>query len=132
MKKIYSIVLTPAQEGGYVVYAPDFDINTQGDTLEEALFMARDAISLVGITKEDMGQKIPAPSGVIPTHLHDEAVAFVDVDFDEYRILHDDKKEKTTLSIRSSIKRKATRAKLNLSNTLEEAILAKVKSPYQN
>lgn len=127
MKKIYSIILTPAQEGGFVVYIPDFDINTQGDTLEEALFMARDAISLVGITKEDMGQKIPEPSSVIPSHSHNEAVAFVDVDFDEYRMLHDDKKEKTTLSIRSSIKRKAIKAKLNLSNTLEEAILAKVK-----
>jgi len=127
MKKIYAIVLTPAQEGGFVVYVPDFDVNTQGDTLEEALFMARDAISLAGIIKEDMEQKIPEPSNVIPSHSHDETVAFVDVDFDEYRILHDDKKEKTTLSIRSSIKRKAARAKLNLSSTLEEAILAKVK-----
>ena len=29
MKKVYPIVFTPAEEGGFVVYIPDFEINTQ-------------------------------------------------------------------------------------------------------
>lgn len=40
---------------GYVVYVPDFNINTEGDTLTEAIEMARDAIGAVGIDIEDDG-----------------------------------------------------------------------------
>lgn len=36
MKNSYPIVLMP-DEVGYVVYIPDFDINTEGDTLTEAM-----------------------------------------------------------------------------------------------
>lgn len=39
MKNSYPIILTP-DEVGYTVYIPDFDINTEGDTLTEAIEMA--------------------------------------------------------------------------------------------
>ena len=54
MKLAYPIVLTPA-ENGYSVYVPDLDINTEGDSLADAIAMASDAIGLWGITKQDMG-----------------------------------------------------------------------------
>lgn len=45
--------LTPAEEGGYVVYCPELDITTEGETVEEALNMIKDAasgyIEVVGI-----------------------------------------------------------------------------------
>ena len=47
MKNSYPIILTPA-DGGYVVFIPDFQINTEGDSLTEAIEMARDAIGLTG------------------------------------------------------------------------------------
>lgn len=41
----YEVVLTPAPEGGYVVSVPDLpDVTTEGETKQEALDMARDAI----------------------------------------------------------------------------------------
>jgi antitoxin HicB len=41
----YEVVLTPAPEGGYVVSVPDLpDITTEGETKQEALDMAKDAI----------------------------------------------------------------------------------------
>jgi predicted RNase H-like HicB family nuclease len=41
----YDVVLTPAPEGGYVVSVPEFpDVHTEGETREEALAMAKDAI----------------------------------------------------------------------------------------
>ena len=49
MKTAYPIILTP-NEGGYLVYAPDFNINTEGRDLADAMEMAADAISLCGIT----------------------------------------------------------------------------------
>ena len=43
----YTIHLEPVQEGGFVVRVPSLPaIVTEGDTCEEALAMARDAIQL--------------------------------------------------------------------------------------
>jgi len=54
MKKIkITAELNPAAEGGYVVYCPELDITTEGDTLEEAIYMLKDAaagyVEVVGI-----------------------------------------------------------------------------------
>jgi antitoxin HicB len=41
----YEVVLVPQAEGGFVVSVPDLpDVVTEGETREEALTMARDAI----------------------------------------------------------------------------------------
>ena len=46
MKKIkITAELTPAEEGGFIVYCPELDITTEGETVEEALEMIRDAAS---------------------------------------------------------------------------------------
>jgi predicted RNase H-like HicB family nuclease len=54
MKKIrISADLSPADEGGYIIYCPELDIITEGETPEEAVNMLRDAaqgyIETVGI-----------------------------------------------------------------------------------
>ncbi len=56
MKKIaITAELTPAEEGGYVVYCPELDITTEGETIEEAMEMLKDAatgyIEVIGIEK---------------------------------------------------------------------------------
>lgn len=56
----YPIRLTPAEEGGFIVTSPVISIFTQGDTEEEALANAQEAIlcHLEGLAKE----KEDAPS----------------------------------------------------------------------
>ncbi|GER93823.1 type II toxin-antitoxin system HicB family antitoxin [hot springs metagenome] len=54
MKKIkITAKFIPAEEGGYVVYCPELDITTEGETIEEAIEMLKDAakgyIEVVGI-----------------------------------------------------------------------------------
>jgi predicted RNase H-like HicB family nuclease len=53
--------LSPAEEGGFVVYCPELDITTEGETEQQALEMLKDAASgyveVVGI------QNIPLLSG---------------------------------------------------------------------
>jgi predicted RNase H-like HicB family nuclease len=54
MRKIkISAELTPAEEGGYVIYFPELDITTEGETPEEAVQMLKEAaqgyIEVVGI-----------------------------------------------------------------------------------
>jgi predicted RNase H-like HicB family nuclease len=39
-------VLTPASEGGYVVYNPETGVTTQGETIDDALANIREAVEL--------------------------------------------------------------------------------------
>jgi len=46
MRKIkITAELSPAEEGGYVVYCPELDITSEGETVEEAIAMIKDAAS---------------------------------------------------------------------------------------
>lgn len=84
MKTSYPVILTPAGRG-YVVFVPDLNINTEGSTLADALEMARDAISIWGITEQDAGRTIPEVSDTILTVVGGQIVKWVDVDFEAYR-----------------------------------------------
>lgn len=54
----FKAILEPAEEGGYVVHVLDPECWTQGDTLEEALEMARDAIEgVLGVQGKLEGAK---------------------------------------------------------------------------
>lgn len=56
----YNIILEPQPEGGYTVFVPELpDIITEGDTKEEAIARARDAIEGYLKTMEEMGWEIP-------------------------------------------------------------------------
>ena len=60
----YTVVFEPAEEGGYVVTVPALPgLITEGDTLEEARAMARDAIRgyLESLMKH--GEEIPIETG---------------------------------------------------------------------
>lgn len=58
---IYTILLEPdPEEGGYTVTVPSLPgCVTQGDTLEEAIAMAKDAIRLFIETLVEHGEPIP-------------------------------------------------------------------------
>lgn len=60
---VYTVVLEPAEEGGYTVSVPALPgCFTQGDTYEEALAMAQDAIALWLETLAADQQPIPEES----------------------------------------------------------------------
>ncbi len=53
----YTVIYEPAEEGGYIARIPFLDdLTTQGETLEEARAMAKDAIEcyLGGLLKEGL------------------------------------------------------------------------------
>lgn len=84
MKKAYPITIT--QDGDfYVVYIPDFKLNTQGESIAEALEMAREVIGMACRYKEDEGQDIPEPTSLQDIITTDEKVMvqLVEVDFTE-------------------------------------------------
>jgi antitoxin HicB len=59
-----SVILEPADEGGYLVHVPAFpEIVTEGETEQEALAMAKDAIEIVLASRRERGEDIPVEAG---------------------------------------------------------------------
>lgn len=124
MKNSYPIILTP-DEVGYVVYIPDFSINTEGDTLTEAIEMARDAIGLMGINMQDDGTTLPEPSDFTTIQKNSadgDIVTLVDVDFAEYRRKNDLRTVKKNCTIPSWLNFEAEKAGVNFSAVLQAAL----------
>ena len=118
MVKAYPIILTPETDG-YVVYVPDLEINTQGNSLADALYMARDAIGAWGICQQNAGRSIPEPSETIPAHESDEFISWIDIDFNKYRRINDMTYERTNITLPRYLKNLANDAGLNLSQELQ-------------
>lgn len=124
MKHVYPIIITPPEQGekDYLVYVPDFDINTEGTSLDDALFMARDAIGLVGICMEDDGKRIPEPSVLKPECEDGQLVALIDIDFTAYREKNDNRCIRKNCTIPAWLDKEATARHINFSQVLQDAL----------
>ena len=114
MKRVYPVIM---EEGNdfVVVYFPDFDSGTQGENIPKAIEMARDAISMLGVTLEDEGK---IKKGQIKT--------FIDVDFDDYRRKNETKTVKKNCTLPSWLCYEAEKANINFSAVLQEALKEKL------
>ena len=122
MKNSYPIILTP-DAGGYVVEIPDFAIGTQGDSIPEAMEMARDAIGLMGIDMEDDGKSLPIPSTLESVSKGPgDLVTLVDVDFTEYRRQNDMRSVRRNVSLPCWLNAAAEKAGINVSAVLQAAL----------
>lgn len=136
MKKAYVTLLTPTHDkkDTYLVEVPDLEILTEGYGLEDAIYMARDAIGLKGIFLEDQKEAIPEPT---PIDVFDasksqykdigkQIVTLVDVDFVEYRKKVDNKSVRRNVTIPNWLNQAAEAAHLNVSRVLQEALMEKL------
>ena len=122
MKNSYPIILTP-DSTGYVVDIPDFQIGTQGDSIPEAMELARDAIGLMGIDMEDDGKTLPQPSALESiSKCPGDIVTLVDVDFTECRRQNDMRTVRRNVSLPSWLDAAAEKAGLNVSAVLQSAL----------
>ncbi|MCM1441703.1 MAG: type II toxin-antitoxin system HicB family antitoxin [Roseburia sp.] len=130
MKNVYPIIITPPEEGEiyYLVYIPDFDINTEGTSLDDALYMARDAIGLVGICMEDDGKAIPAASELKPACESNQLTALIDIDFAAYREKNENRAVRKNCTIPAWLDKKATAQGVNFSAVLQKALLEVVEN----
>ena len=126
MKNAYPIVLIP-DKIGYVVYIPDFDINTEGNTLAEAIEMARDAIGIMGIDYEDDKKPLPVPTEFSKVnHEQNEIVTLVDVDFTEYRRKNDTRTVRRNVTLPAYLDYAASQSGINVSALLQSALKQKL------
>lgn len=131
MKRAYPIIMTQGNQF-IVVSIPDFSINTQGETILEAIEMARDAIGLMGIDLEDDGETIPEASSVATVQKNapsESTISLVDVDFAEYRRKHDLRTVKKNCTIPSWLNYEAERAGVNFSAVLQAALKNELNLP---
>lgn len=122
MKNAYPIFIHKDGEF-YLVYIPDFDVNTEGHTIPDAIEMARDAIGLLGISYYEDKVELPKPSALEDLTVPDEAiVTLVDVDFDAYRRKHERRTVRKNVSIPSWLNEAAESADINFSALLQNAL----------
>ena len=118
MKLAYPAIFTPINEG-LLVYIPDLEINTCGKDFCDAVYMARDAISIWCVAEQDTNNELPIPSKTVPNHNDGEIVSWVDVDLDKYRRMLDTTYERTNITLPRYLKVLANEAGLNLSQELQ-------------
>ncbi len=122
MKQAYPVIFTP-DETGFTAFIPDFNINTQGNDLCEAIEMSRDAIGLMGIDMEDDKKPLPAPSEFKDVKKDSrDIVTLVDVDFTEYRRMNERRVVKKNCTLPSWLCYEAEQANINFSQVLQEAL----------
>ena len=124
MKNAYPVIMTQGKEF-IVVFIPDFNINTQGKDVPDAIEMARDAIGLMGIDMQDNGESLPKSSGITSVQAKAPSgaiVSLVDVDFAEYRRKNDMRVVKKNCTIPSWLNFEAEKAGVNFSAVLQAAL----------
>lgn len=127
-KYAYAAVFTPAEEGGFTVNFPDLpNCFTDGDTIAEALEMAKDVLCLTLYGLEEDQKEIPQPTELVQIHAEQgEIVSLVACDTLEYRKFFDKKAVKKTLTIPNWLNIIAERNEVNFSAVLQEALIAKL------
>jgi predicted RNase H-like HicB family nuclease len=127
MKYIYPAVFSP-EDSGYSVEFPDLPgCCTCGDSLEESLSMAKDALSLFLVELEDEKQDIPEPSPIQSLSLEENSFAsLINADTAIYRQTLSNVAVKKTLSIPQWLNQAAIANGINFSQVLQDALKQKL------
>lgn len=123
-KLIYPAIFHPEKVGGYSVSFPDLlGCVTEGDTMSEAIYMAKDALGIYLYSLKEDGESAPAPSD--PADIKTDGRDFVSlIEYDEVEYLKrtDTRSVKKTLTIPAWMDTLARENNLNFSNVLQNAI----------
>lgn len=125
MVKVYPVILSEDGDG-YIVRIPDFRSVTEGKDLGDAIYMARDAIGLLGIELEDEGKELPEPFSRSVEKEEGDIETLVDVDFTDYRMRHDNRTVKKNCTIPYYLNVEAEKRGFNFSKILQEALAEKL------
>ena len=130
------------EENGYSVVFPDLNwLATCGETENEAMSMAVDCLAGYLYTLKNDGEQFPAASAMKDVSLEKVAkeldadttnafVSMVSVDVAEYAKTHFEKSVRKTLTIPAWLNIAAQQKNINFSQTLQEALLAKIKAQH--
>lgn len=128
MKYAYPILIEQHENGYYTAEAPDLPgVVVGGDTLADVLRAASDACAMWLADAESEGEVIPTPTDVhVLTAVAPDLVSVVPADTDEYRRKNDTRAVKKTISLPAWMADQADKAGISLSQTVQEALRAKL------
>lgn len=119
MIKVYPAIFH--EENGYWVEFPDLSgCITEGNTIEEAMAMAQEALGLWIVSQMEIGNEIPKPSAITDIHADNNIVTYVSTNVDAYR--RDTRAVKKMLSIPAWLAKEAEIQNISLSKVLQEAL----------
>ena len=123
-KYVYPALFETCKEGGYTVTFPDLPgCISEGDTLEEALEMAKEALALYLYNLEEDNEPIPKPS--LPQNIivgEGVFVSLVDTWMIPIRNRMQSKAIKKTLTVPKWLNDAAEQNQVNFSHILQEAL----------
>lgn len=106
MVLIYNVLFTKVK-GAVLVEVPDLDILTEGKNMQDAIYVARDAIGATILSMKDHNIKIPKLSKSLNVKKGPTIVSVVDIDIDEYEAKHDNKMIRRNVTIPHWLNEKA-------------------------
>lgn len=123
MLKIYPAIIHN-EDGSYWIEFPDLEgCNTMGDTLEDTMANAQEALGLYLASLEETGQSLPNPSAIKDIDT-DEVTSYICTDLNKYR--RSTKSVKKTLSLPEWLAIEAEKHHLSLSKVLQDGLKEKL------
>jgi len=127
----------------FLVYIPDFDGMTQGESFADAIDMARDYIGLACLDYEDQGKSFPDMSDaqeaedIARNRADDETIKFsdgqltyVDLDYTRYRAKVRNQSVKKNCTLPLWLCEEAEEKGINFSRVLQEALEEKISAVH--
>ena len=123
MVVVYPVLIEYDEDSdGYLVEVPDLKVNTNGDSLSDAIRMARDLIGLVCIEKAECGEPLPEPSSISDYKQNGTIIVTpVDVDLAAYRALYGSQQVEVQVHLPQWMVTVAEAESIDLSAMLQEA-----------
>ena len=123
---IYPAVFELEEDGGYSVYFPDIPgCYTDGNSLEEAMDMAEDALCLMLYHMEEEHQEIPKASDIqkVKMKVGDRTfVSLIKCDTLNYRKFYNNKAVRKSLTVPGWLNDLAEAENINFSSVLQNAL----------
>lgn len=125
MKLIYPVIIIPTGKDDYFVRIPDMDIATQGNSIENAIDMARDAICLTAVDMQEDGKPLPLASEIsaVTSDEKGAVITLVDADVAAYRRMLDKRAVRKNVTIPSWLNEAAEAQHINFSAVLQSALM---------
>lgn len=125
MLLVYPVIIEKNKfEKYYNVFIPDFNVNTEGESIADSIEMARDAIGLCALSSiEDFGKELPSASEINSIKTDENSfVTLVDVNYEEYKRKHDNRTVRRNVTLPAWLDQAAREAKINVSSVLKRAL----------
>ena len=131
MKRTYPIVLSPQQDGAYLVTIPDLPTCvTSGSSIEEAYTLAQDALSACLLTLEDENIPLPMATAIQDVQVkQEELVLLLPVDTLSYRMATNTRAVRKNVSIPAWMSMMVERRNINCSQVLQDSLRKMLESP---